>query len=130
MKKFLTASRRRRTSPKQHKFLLKCGQRQSLMITKLMQKRCKLERSICRIVDAAWAKKHVQQSRYSIQIIKFTKSNCYQKLHTKWMQVLPQYCIPLPAVYTYITGSMGTIDPDVVTKFKSTDFWLLKKRLI
>lgn len=33
-------------------------------------------------VDAAWAKKHVRQLQYSIQIIKYTDSNCCKKFQT------------------------------------------------
>ena len=46
VEKLLTASWRRRTSSKKHKFLIKCCQIQSMMITKLTQKHCPLERSM------------------------------------------------------------------------------------
>ena len=37
---------------------------------------------VLRTVDASWGKKHVQQSQYSIQIIKCTDSNYCKKLQT------------------------------------------------
>ena len=37
---------------------------------------------VLRTVDASWGKKHVQQSQYSIQIVKCTDSNYCKKLQT------------------------------------------------
>ena len=65
-------------------------------------------------VDAEWARRHVQQSRYSIQIIKCTDSSCCTKFQTNWMQVFPQRFIPFPAVYSYAVSGMKALDPDTV----------------
>ena len=71
VEKLLTASWRRKASSKQHKFLLRCGQRQSMMITKSTQKHCPLKNSMFMRLSM----QHGQRNTCSSRGILFKLSN-------------------------------------------------------
>ena len=79
-------------------------------------------------VDPTWAKEHVRQSRYCLQVVKWNRLECCSKFETNWMQIFPNRFIPFPAVYSYTINGMAAVNPkDVSSKH---EFAPLKDRLL
>ena len=87
---------------------------------------CKLDE-----VDAAWVSKHVQQSRYSPQIVKCLRSECCSQFQTNWLEVFPKRFRPILAVTEYTIRSKCGVEPVIITKSpKQYSFTPLQDRLI
>ena len=82
-------------------------------------------------VDPDWAATHVQQSRYSLQIVKCFNTDCCPTFATNWAHVFPSRFIPLPAVYEYSPTGMAAVEPRTVfAKPRDYIYAPLKERLI
>ena len=82
-------------------------------------------------VDAAWVSKHVQQSRYSLQIVKCLRSECCSQFQTNWLEVFPKKFLPTLAVMEYTIRSKCAVEPVITTKNpKQYPFAPLQDRLI
>ena len=64
-------------------------------------------------VDAEWVSKHVQQTRYSLQIVKCLRSECCSQFQTNWLEVFPKRFLPTPA---YTVRGKCAVEPDITTK--------------
>ena len=96
---------------------------------------CQPLRAGCEIepeaVDPEWAATHVQQSRYSLQVVKCFNTDCCPEFATNWAHVFPSRFIPLPAVYEYSSAGMTAVEPRIVfAKPKEHIYAPLKERLI
>ena len=79
-------------------------------------------------VDPTWAKEHVRQSRYCLQVVKCGREECCSKFETNWLQIFPNRFLPFPAVYLYTLNGMKAVDPKDVTS--KQEFAPLKERLL
>ena len=78
-----------------------------------------------------WVADHVQQSRYSLQIVKCNDHNCCEPFVADWLTVFPDRFVPFPAVYG--TGPNGVIAVEPSIHFKHTkehEFASLRHRLL
>lgn len=66
--------------------------------------------------DPSWVSKHVQQSRYAIQIVKCHDRNCCKPFKTNWKNVFPERFVPVPAVNEYGIRGLQAVEPAVVVK--------------
>ena len=81
--------------------------------------------------DPEWASRHVQQSRYSLQIVKCADTDCCSDFATNWMDVFQSRFIPPPAVYKYSPAGRVAEEPRLVfEKPKEYKYAPLKDRLI
>ena len=62
--------------------------------------------------DLTWVSKHVQQSRYSLQIAKCFDSNCCKPFVTDWPKMFPTQFCPPPLVYKYSENGMVAVEPE------------------
>jgi len=83
-------------------------------------------------VDQEWVARHVQQLRYSLQIVKCGKANCCKPFATDWMRVFPQRFLPPPAVYKFGPRGLQPVEPEEYIKDpnKKYKFASLKERLL
>ena len=82
-------------------------------------------------VDQMWAKTHVQQSRYSLQIVKCDDEACCSKFTTDWMRVFPERFIPMPAAYKYGRCGMMAVEPAELAKNpKAHTYATLQQRIL
>ena len=58
--------------------------------------------------DPAWVSRHVEQARYSLQVVKCLDPDCCEPFISDWLTVL---FIPPPVLYQYIKYGMTTIEP-------------------
>ena len=70
------------------------------------------QKFIAPIPDPAWVSKHVQQSRYLLQIVKCRDITCCTPCVTNWFQIFPERFLPLPAIYEYGKKGLCAVEPD------------------
>lgn len=81
--------------------------------------------------DAQWVSRHVQQSRYALQVVKCVDANCCAPFQTNWLAVLPSRFIPPPMVFRFSRAGMVSVEPSEVFKTpKHFQFAPLLKRII
>ena len=82
-------------------------------------------------VPPCWTARHVQQSRYVLQIVKCQDGNCYQPFKTNWMSFFPERFVPFPACHKYEESGLEAVEPkDYFQNQKSYKFAPLHQRLL
>ena len=82
-------------------------------------------------VDAEWIARHVQQSRYALQIVKCFDTDCCPVFATNWTTVFPFRFVPLPAVYQYSPTGLQAVEPRIVfANPRQHSYAPLKERLL
>jgi len=81
--------------------------------------------------DPLWISRHVQQSRYALQVVKCGIASCCKPFSTEWPNVFPSRFIPAPAVYEFGTQGLKAVEPsDYIENPKQYKFANLQDRLI
>ena len=81
--------------------------------------------------NPSWVANHVQQARYSLQIVKCTNPGCCEPFATNWLDVFPERFLPPPAVYEYTANGLKAVEPSEYLKDKKKFIFAdLEKRLI
>ena len=81
--------------------------------------------------NPSWVANHVQQARYSLQIVKCTNPSCCESFATNWLDVFPERFLPPPAVYEYTAKGIRAVEPSEYFKDpKKFTFADLEKRLV
>ena len=81
--------------------------------------------------DPAWVAKHVQQSRYSLQVVKCCDRSCCEPYTTDWTKIFPDRFIPAPAVYEYGKNGLVAVEPQTYFESpKNFEFATLSQRVI
>lgn len=62
--------------------------------------------------DPTWVSKHVQQSWYSLQIVKCFDFKCCEPFITDWPKMFPSRFLPYPSVYEYGESGMVAVEPE------------------
>ena len=79
-------------------------------------------------VSLSWAARHVQQSRYALQIVK-CQDSC-QTFKTNWISLFPERFLPFPGCHKNEKFGLETVEPkDYFQNQKSYKFALLYQRL-
>ena len=79
-------------------------------------------------VSLSWAARHVQQSRYALQIVK-CQDSC-QPFKTNWISLFPERFLPFPGCHKNEKFGLETVEPkDYFQNQKSYKFALLYQRL-
>ena len=82
-------------------------------------------------VSPSWAARHVQQSRYALQIVKCHDRNCCEPFKTNWMSFFPERFVPFPACHKYEESGLEAVEPkDYFQNQKSYKFAPLHQRLL
>ena len=82
-------------------------------------------------VDPEWVATHVQQSRYSLQVVKCFNTDCCPSFSTNWTSVFKSRFIPYPAVYEFCATGLKAVEPHIVfANPKQHSYSPLKTRLI
>ena len=77
-------------------------------------------------VSPSWAARHVQQSRYALQIVKWKDRNFCKTFKTNWMSFFPERFVPYPACHKYEEPGLEAVKPkDYFQNLKSYKFALL-----
>ena len=78
------------------------------------------------VVSPSWAARHVQQSRYALQIVKWKDRNFCKTFKTNWMSFFPERFVPFPACHKYEEPGLEAVKPkDYFQNLKSYKFALL-----
>ena len=81
--------------------------------------------------DPKWVANHVQQTRYSLQIVKCDNRDCCEPFVTDWLTVFPDRFVPFPSVYTPGISGLGPVEPaEYIKRPKEYEFAPLSKRLL
>ena len=82
-------------------------------------------------VSPSWAARHVQQSRYALQIVKCQDRNCCKPFKTNWMSFFPERFVPFPACHKYEESGLEAVESkDYFQNQKSCKFAPLHQRLL
>ena len=82
------------------------------------------------VVSPSWAARHVQQSRYALQIVKCQDRNCCEPFKTNWMSFFPERFVPFPACHKYEELGLEAVEAkDYFQNQKSYKFASLQQRL-
>ena len=82
-------------------------------------------------VSPSWAARHVQQSRYALQIVKCQNRNCCEPFKTNWISFFPERFVPFPACHKYEESGLEAVEPkDYFQNQKSYKFAPLHQRLL
>ena len=81
--------------------------------------------------DPSWVSRHVQQSRYALQVVKCDDRECCEMFKTDWEKVFPERFVPFPAVYSIGTNGIIAVEPSSYFKnLKKFEFASLQKRVL
>ena len=82
-------------------------------------------------MSPSWAARHVQQSRYALQIVNGQDRNCCQPFMTNWILFFPERFVPFPACHKNENSGLETLEPkDYFQNQKSYKFALLHQSLL
>ena len=70
--------------------------------------------------SALWISRHVQQSRYAIQVVKCFDDECCQPFETNWLSVFPDRFVPFPAVHKCRMKGIEAVEPAEYLKIGSS----------
>ena len=80
--------------------------------------------------DPKWIANHVQQSRYSLQVVKCDDPACCEPFVTDWRTIFPDRFVPFPAVYTSGPNGVVSVEPSTKQHPKEYEFAPLHQPLL
>ena len=81
--------------------------------------------------DQTWLAKHVQQARYSLQVIKCQDPFCCEPFVTNWPKMFPKRFLPCPSVYEFGPTGIRAVEPSLyLEKLDKFKFASLRDRVM
>ena len=75
--------------------------------------------------------RHVQQARYSLQVVKCLDPDCCEPFVSDWLTVFPKRFIPSPVVYQYSKYGMTAVEPtECFANLSKYEFAPLTRRVL